>query len=159
MRVYANGRVQAPSADLAPVLTGRMTRYAELPHLAHDGSGALWLVFRHWTYSSPNEIYHFYATRLSGEQWSVPWLFASSAGHTSQHASISLGPGGALAVAYASDGRSQDVKPTEQAHALHYNVYVSMLPRGESPPAVTFANLSLPPPMTRAAPRPRHTMT
>ena len=51
VRAWANGRVQKPSADLTPVLTGRMTRYAELPHLAIDGSGALWMVFRHWTAS------------------------------------------------------------------------------------------------------------
>ena len=53
MRVYANGRVQAPSADLSEILDGRATRFAELPHLSFDSSGALWMVFRHWTLSQP----------------------------------------------------------------------------------------------------------
>jgi hypothetical protein len=159
LRVFANGRVQKPSADLAPILTGRMTRYAELPHLAIDGAGALWMVFRHWTAAKPNEIYHFYATRLSGGAWSTPWRLASSSGHNSQHASIARGPSGALSVAWSSDGRSETVVPTDQGHALHYNVYTASLPKGDSAPAVTLAQVALPAPPARPAPRPRHTMT
>jgi hypothetical protein len=159
LRVWANGRVQKPSADLAPILTGRMARYAELPHLALDGSGALWMVFRHWTSTKPNEIYHFYATKLSGGAWSTPWRFASSSGHNSQHAAVALSPSGALAAAWSSDGRSETVVPTDQAHALHYNVYTAALPKGDGPPAVTLAAVSLPAPQQRPAPRPRHTMT
>ena len=41
MRVYANGRVQSPAADVSKILTGRMARYAELPHLATDGDTTL----------------------------------------------------------------------------------------------------------------------
>jgi hypothetical protein len=159
LRVYANGRVQEPSARLEPVLTGRMTRYAELPHLAFDGGGALWMVFRHWTLAEPNEIYYEYATRLSGGQWATPWQFASSSGHNSQHAGMALSPQGTLSVAYASDGRSAKVVPTGQMHALHYNIYVSALPTGAGPPAVTFTEARLPPPAKPPAPRPRHTMT
>ena len=55
------------------VLTGRMQRYAELPHLMMDGAGSLALVFRHWTATQPHEIYHFYVTRLSGGEWSATW--------------------------------------------------------------------------------------
>ena len=159
LRVYANGRVQEPSARLAPILTGRMSRYAELPQLSIDGSGALWMVFRHWTLSQPNEIYHFYATKLSGAEWATPWRFASSSGHNSQHAAVALNPQGSLGVAYASDGRSAEVKPTDQMHALHYNVYVASLPKGEGPPTTTFADAQLPAAMTRPAARPRNTMT
>ncbi|MDQ2899679.1 MAG: hypothetical protein M3Y07_07740, partial [Acidobacteriota bacterium] len=72
MRVYANGRVRETSADVSSVFTGRMQRYAELPNLETDASGAMWLVFRHWTLPKPHEIYHFYATHLSGGKWSVP---------------------------------------------------------------------------------------
>jgi hypothetical protein len=159
IRVYANGRVQNPSADISDVLTGRMSRYAELPHLAIDGSGALYMVFRHWTYAQPNEIYHFYSTRLSGNSWSLPSRFTASSGHNSQHASLNLTPAGALAVAYSSDGRSQTHFSTDGSHALHYNVYLSSLPKGDGPPAVTFQDVALPAPATRPASRPRYTMT
>jgi hypothetical protein len=160
LRVYANGRVQQPAADLAPILTGRMTRYAELPHLATDSSGAVWLVFRHWTWARPNEIYHFYATHLSGDHWSVPVRLGESSGHNSQQASVALSPAGALAVAYSSDGRSQERTPSgDQAHALHYNVYVASLAKGEGPPQTSFRDVNLPAPQQRAKVRPRHTMT
>ena len=95
LRVYANGRVQAPSADLsARPGPGGLQRFAELPHLSFDASGALWMVFRHWTLSQPNEIYHFYATRLSGDKWSTPVRFGQSSGHNTQHASLSQSTGG-----------------------------------------------------------------
>ena len=91
--------MQEPSAKLAEALTGRMQRYAELPHLTFDASGALWMVFRHWTLTQPHEIYHFYVTHLSGDSWSEPYRFSASSGQNTQHASLSLAPDGKLAVA------------------------------------------------------------
>ncbi len=155
LRVYANGRVQAPSADLKAVMDGRAARFAELPHLSFDSSGALWMVFRHWTLSKPNEIYHFYATRLSGDKWSTPVRFSQSSGHNTQHASLAQSPEGGLVVGYASDGRSATVIPTSQMHALHYNVYVSKLTKGDGPPVVKFSDVQLPPAQTKPAPRVR----
>lgn len=159
LRVYANGRVQSPAADLKKILTGRMTRYAELPQLVFDGSGALALVFRHWTETQPNEIYHFYATRLAGDEWALPHRFASSSGHNSQLASVARRPDGGVAAAYASDGRARDVVPTDQMHALHYNVYVADYPAGGGPVKTALANAALPAPGTRGPRRPRHAMT
>ncbi|MCL5745671.1 MAG: hypothetical protein M1541_17390 [Acidobacteria bacterium] len=159
VRVYANGRVQNPSADISKILTGRMSRYAELPHLATDAGGAVWMVFRHWSETKPNEIYHFYATHLSGDQWSTPYKFAMSSGHNSQHASLALAPGGTLSVAYSSDGRSATNVPKDQYHALHYNVYVSALPKGDGPPKSAFTDAVLPKPAVRPPLRPRQTMT
>lgn len=152
IRVYANGRLQDVSADLNKVLTGRMQRYAELPHLAFDGGGTLWLVFRHWTFHQPNEIYHFYATKLSGGQWSAPWLLSQSSGQNTQHASLARLPDGRVAVSYASDGRSPTFYSNDAMHALHYNAYLAMLPSGGAGPDVTFSAASLPP---RASAGPR----
>ena len=117
------------------------------------------LVFRHWTLSQPHEIYHFYSTRLSGNAWSLPSKFSMSSGHNSQHASLALSPSGGLLAAYSSDGRSATARSSDQAHALHYNVYLSSLPKGDGPPSVTFQDAALPPPTTRPPGRPRHTMT
>jgi hypothetical protein len=82
-----------------------------------------------------------------------------SSGHNSQHASLALNPAGALSVVYSSDGRSAQTFPTDQAHALHYNVYLSTLPKGEGPPVTAFEDAALPAPTTRPATRPRYTMT
>jgi hypothetical protein len=159
MRVYAAGRVQQPDAGVAGVLTGRMRQFAELPHLSFDGSGALWMVFRHWTYARPNEVYHFYATGLSGGEWSLPQRLAMSAGHNSQKASLARTPDGRLVAAYASDGRSPTVTPSgDQAHALHYNAYVVELPVQAGPPKVALDEITLPAPGWRSPRRPRHTM-
>ena len=159
LRVYAGGRVQEPGGNLAAVLTGRMQRYAELPHLAFDQAGALWMVFRHWTLAQPHEIYHFYATHLSGDRWSVPVKISNSSGQNTQHASLALDREGGLSVAYASDGRGPGVRPENQEHALHYNAYVAKLAKADSPPKVPFTDAVLPAPQTPAPPRARATMS
>jgi hypothetical protein len=159
LRVYANGRVQEPAADMSRVLTGRMQRYAELPHLAFDKSGALWMVFRHWTYPQPTEIYHFYATRLSGDRWSVPVRLRDSSGQNTQHASLAVAPSGELAVGYAGDGRSPQVLPHDPNHAQHYNVYISRVAKAEGPVKVRLADVELLAVLARPALRPRAAMS
>src|SRR5207253_4735204 len=136
------------SADINEIMTGRLKRYAELPHLIVDGSGTLCMVFRHWTDTKPNETYHFYTTRLSGNTWTLPSKLALSSGHNSQHASLTLNPAGELFAAYSSDGRGPTTVPTDQAHSLHYNVYLSALSKGSGPPTVAFQDATLPEPMT-----------
>ena len=159
LRVYANGRVQNVSADLYAALTGRMQRYAELPHLAFDHAGTLWLIFRHWTFTKPNEIYHFYATALDGTRWTKPWLLAQSSGQNTQHASLALAPDGHILALYASDGRSQTVFPTDPSHSLHYNIYLSRLPLGPAQTNVEFAAAKLPAAGAPTPPRPRAQMS
>jgi hypothetical protein len=152
MRLYRGGTLLAPAADLSRVLTGRMSRYAELPHLAVDGAGALWMVFRHWTWNKPNEIYHFYATRLEGDAWTLPVRLASSSGQNTQRAGLARASDGSLLVAFSSDGRSQTNLPRDQMHALHYNVHLAALPKAGSASAVMepkFAEVKLPPASTR----------
>jgi hypothetical protein len=159
IRVYANGRVQEPAANLSKVLTRRMTQFAELPHLAVDGSGAVTLVFRHWTYTRPHEIYHFYATRLSGGEWSLPWQYGSSSGQNTQRASLALDPAGNIDASYASDGRAPAVASKSQAHALHYVTYVAKLQKAEAPTSVSLSPVSQPARQLAPLRRPRHSMT
>ena len=159
LRCYANGRLQQPASQPKDVFSGRMLQFAELPHLAVDAAGSLVLVFRHWTSTQPNEIYHFYAMRLEGGKWSEPWQFSQSSGHNSQHASLAANPKGAITVAYASDGRSATVLPTTQDHALHYVVYISEWPKAAVPANAAVADVTIPAAGSRSPRRPRHTMT
>lgn len=161
VRIYNRGRLERPAADLSKVMTGRMQRFAELPHLALDGSGTVWMVFRHWTWTKPNEIYHFYATRLDGNEWTLPVRLGSSSGQNTQRASLARAPGGSLLVAYSSDGRSQTNVPRDQTHALHYNVYMADLPKTVPPPAAPETQaVRLPPAqMASIALRRRETIT
>lgn len=158
VRVYAQGTLSAPAADLSAVLTGRMQRYAELPQLAMDGAGAVWMVFRHWTWTSPNEIYHFYATRLEGDHWSLPVRLTNSSGQNTQRADVARAPDGSLLVTYSSDGRSQTNLPKDQLHALHYNVYLAALPKAEAATRVELTAVKLPSPATRPPSRERATL-
>ncbi len=157
LRVWDGRRVLAPAADLKKVLTGRMERYAELPHLAFDGSGALWMIFRHWTFAQPSEIYHFYATRLGPEGWAAPVRLAESSGQNTQHAGIALAGDGGLRVIYSSDGRSPANFPKDPAHAFHYNVYLASLAKAE-PVTAALAPVSVGTPGNHFTPRQRATM-
>jgi hypothetical protein len=124
-----------------------------------DSGGSLWMVFRHWTSTRPNEIYHFYATSLSGSEWSLPRQFESSAGHNSQLAGLAPDSKGGIAVAYSSDLRSATNLPASQMHALHYNVFLASLPSGTAPVKVEMDPVTVAPEAARFARRVRETMT
>ena len=149
MRVYANGRVQEVAADFRKVLSGRMLRYVELPRLIFDGDGSLWMLFRHWTYIRPTEIYHFYAAKLSGGQWSKPYRLKQSSGRNSQWVSVDVGPDGRIVAVWSSDGRSPQNLPKDQMHALHYQIYTAVLPRGGAAVQVALRDAALPAAGTR----------
>jgi hypothetical protein len=158
IRAFSNGRIQEPSAKPDVHFTGRMTRYAELPHLALDGNGSLVMVFRHWTGTQPAEIFDFYAVRLEGNAWSEPYKLDNSSGQNSQTASLAANPQGGVTVAYVSDGRSPSVRPKEQMHSLHYVAYASEWPRGMQPAKPELTEVMLPPSQQAPPRRPRHTM-
>ncbi len=157
LRVVERGLVYEPTADLKKILTGRMSRYAELPALQFDGSGTLWLVFRHWTITRPHEMYHFYATKLTGDGWSVPVRLANSSGRNTQHADVARSPDGAVYVVYSSDGRAPGVKPKDAVHALPYVVYLARLPAHSRGEVVGLRPVQLPPATGKWQPRARQT--
>ena len=132
VRVYSNGRVLEPTADIREILTGRMSRFAELPSIAIDGGGSVWVVFRHWTILTPHEMFHVYATRLGEQGWTTPVLMENSSGRNTQRTAVDTGRKGALHLAYASDLRSPENLPTDQMHALHYNVFTASLEKSDS---------------------------
>ncbi|MFQ6098014.1 MAG: DUF3604 domain-containing protein, partial [Armatimonadota bacterium] len=157
VRVYANRRVQEPQAALQDVMVGPLSQFAELPELAFDQAGVLWLVFRHWTIRKPTEIYHVYATRLTDEGWSKPWLLGDSSGRNTQHSSISMASDGSLTVAYASDGRALDNLPKDPVKSLPFAVYLARLPVGGSLDA-RLNDVDLPAPGKAEPARKRHVL-
>ncbi len=138
LRVYANGRIAEPEHRISEILTGRMSRFAELPAIAFDGAGTLHLSFRHWTIRKPHEMFHVYATQLGEEGWTMPVRMANSSGRNTQRAAVAAAADGTVQLAFSSDLRSPENLPTSQAHALHYNVYLAELEKSEpSRPALT----------------------
>lgn len=127
LRAFANGRVFEPAAAIDDVLTGRMSRFAELPTVAVDGGGSLWMIFRHWTIRKPHEMYHVYATRLGENGWTKPVLLQDSAGRNTQRTAVARAGDGNLHAVYSSDLRSPENLPKHQMHALHYNVFAASI--------------------------------
>ncbi len=159
VRVYANGRIFEPAADINEAFTGRMTQFAELPTIAIDGNATPQVVFRHWTLTKPTEMFHFYATKLTASGWSKPWLLANSSGRNTQRAPVVSGPGDSVMAVYSSDGRSPDNLPQDQTHAQHYNVYLASLPESAPSGAIALNQVDVPAPVAGFAPRERATMT
>jgi len=159
VRVLAQGRWQEPASNLSSILTRRLARFAELPHLAVDGAGSLWLIFRHWTFPQPTEIYHFYATRLGSQGWTEPVQLEHSSGRNTQHAGLTVASDGTLRVVYASDGRAPDVKPQSADEALKYNVYVAGLEKQPAPEQIALQATSIGQPGQAAARKQRYSTT
>ena len=132
LRAFANGRVFEPAAAIQDVLTGRMSRFAELPTVAFDGGGSLWMIFRHWTIRKPHEMYHVYASRLDAEGWTKPVLLQNSAGRNTQRTAVTTAGDGKLHAAFSSDLRSPENLPKHQMHALHYNVFATSLDKAQA---------------------------
>ncbi len=132
LRAFANGRVFEPAAAIHDVLTGRMSRFAELPTVAFDGGGSLWMIFRHWTIRKPHEMYHVYASRLDAEGWTKPVLLQNSAGRNTQRTAVATAGDGKLHAAFSSDLRSPENLPKHQMHALHYNVFATSLDKAQA---------------------------
>jgi hypothetical protein len=159
LRVVVDGKVSNPDKHPGAAFTGMMRRYAELPQLAVDGEGTLWLVFRHWSIHRPTEMFQEYATRLDADGWATPWLLGNSSGRNSQWTSIARQSDGSLLAAYASDGRAPDKLPTDQVHALTYSVYATTLKAGTGMPDVQLSPAELPAAKGRFVRRTRPTMT
>ena len=159
IRVYANGKVHEPAHDVSSIFTGRMKLFAELPRLRFDGNDTPWLVFRHWTILKPHEMFHVYATKLTSEGWTTPWLLADSSGRNAQKADLAVGKDGSVQVLYSSDRRAPDNLPTDQTHALHYNVYLASLPAGDPVGEIELNEINVAAPELGYEPRQRATMT
>lgn len=152
IRVVDAGRIRAPQANIYDKLKGSMQRYAQLPNLATDSSGTVWMVFRHWAIKKPHEMFQFFAARLTAEGWTKPYRLNHSSGRNTQHADFSRAKDGSLRVVYSSDGRTPENTPKDAVHALPYSVYLAALPRTGNATAVQLNDVELPEP-AKAPPR------
>jgi hypothetical protein len=113
------GEIRRPAADLLESLPKPWRTLVEYPHVAVDGKGRLWLLFRmenqvHPFYTSPPgtraqsyAIWHWFATQYDGRRWSPPVLLAQSNGRQEMRPDVAVDPSGELLVAFAADGRTR----------------------------------------------------
>jgi hypothetical protein len=118
VRCVVDGKLMQPAGELMAKWPRDLQRFNSYPRLGIDGSGRLWLVFRHrheavWganpTAMMVGGVWLEYATSFDGEQWSPPMLLGSSDNLLDVRpalARIGTGPGkGRLMAVYPSDGR------------------------------------------------------
>lgn len=118
-------RISSPDA----LLPNRFSESNELPHLAVDGGGQVWLFMRHRTMKDISlrgigrgRMWEWYATSLSGDRWMPAVYLARSAGRNDMRIAAAPDRGGLLAV-YATDNR-----PWEAPAPGHHELVAAALP-------------------------------
>lgn len=132
VRVYHDGKVHRSEPGIDTLHVGGLAMFSELPHLVVDGKGNLWMIVRHWKLRKPTEVYVLYASRLTRDGWSKPYLLENSEGRNSQRVGTTVGEDGRVRVVYAGDGRGRN-RPFGYNPAMPYTVQYAVLP--ESDPA------------------------
>jgi hypothetical protein len=112
VKCWTGGKWLEPAADLESVLKLLGEEFNELPRLLVDGTGRLWLLFRHRTCRMPRRDgwaiqgrWDVYATAFLGDRWTAPVELSHSGGRNDMRADAQSSPNGAVLVAHASDNR------------------------------------------------------
>jgi hypothetical protein len=169
MGCLRNGRLHRPKAPPQAAMPSTLRTFCELPQLGFDGSGRLWLVFRHLTpvvtvrpatSRSPRTargIWNAYAMSYADGAWGRPMLLSGSNGRNAQTADTALGPDGRLRVTYMGDARQR----VRAEMPVNRNVFVAAIGNGAGGQVALPVEPAEPPePVTIAADkRLRRTMT
>jgi hypothetical protein len=105
VKCLVDGKLQRPAGDLQAALVSTLKRNKNLPRLAVDAAGGLWLLVRHHPLpGGAGEVWNSFALRYQGRQWSPPRRLASSADLLDNRPALTPLGEGILAV-YSGDGR------------------------------------------------------
>ncbi len=99
-----------PKRKPAEAFPAEMRRNSEHPQIVFDGSGALNMVFRHWTRQNSRTIgspivWENYLSRFDGERWSTPGLLMLSGGSIEKPAALARDSQGVVWSAWMTDNR------------------------------------------------------
>ena len=139
LATYSNGSWQEPSADLERSLPGELQGYNDLPVLTHDGTGRIWLFFRHRTLrirdthnNTPahRAAWELWGTAYDGAGWMTPMTIPFSQGRTDMRGGFASDGGGNLYAAWATDNRD-----FEDFLFQHADVYTARIPAPAQPAA------------------------
>ncbi len=159
LRIYQNGRVLRPTAPLPQQLppsplvaiergpTSKPSRFYELPHLARDGKGRVWLLFRlcrqgYCAHPMQGAVWEIYATTYTASGWLEPILLPRSRGRQNQRVACAVGADGILKCAWSDGNRFASVN-------RKYCVHVGTLPEiGARPAELPLEPATIDPPQT-----------
>jgi hypothetical protein len=99
-----------PSIQPTTAFPEALRQNAEHPQLAFDGSGALRLMFRHWTRQNDRTIgslidWENYFTSFNGIEWSSPVPLEHSAGSIEKNPALTVSTEGEAVAAWMTDNR------------------------------------------------------
>ncbi len=130
--VYAGGAWQEPLADLNQSLPEDLREYNDFPTLLADGSGRIWVFFRHRTLrirDTPSNApahraaWEIFGTACEGDRWTTPVAVPFSQGRTDMRGDFAADGRGNVYAAWATDGRDFEEFLFQQA-----DVYAARLP-------------------------------
>ncbi|MEZ5399640.1 MAG: DUF3604 domain-containing protein [Bryobacteraceae bacterium] len=114
LAVLEKGEWKKPAQDLNAALPRDMRSHNDLPSLAADGAGRMWVFFRHRTArirdipnDAPNHrsMWEINAMAYEGSHWSHPVAFPGSEGRQDIRAGFAAGAPGTLWAAFPTDRR------------------------------------------------------
>lgn len=140
VRCLEDGRLVEPAEPVSAALGGNLNAFNELPELSIDGKGRLWLVVRHLTDLTPQEMrsdgrpsqdrgmWNPYVLCYDGNHWSAPRQLPDSNGRNDMRTCMSLDREGRAWVAWADDGRTEDRPQEPRNHNVHAAVLSAIGP-------------------------------
>ncbi|HLJ14720.1 MAG TPA: DUF3604 domain-containing protein [Bryobacteraceae bacterium] len=130
--VYANGQWQEPVADINASLPADLQDHDDLPILQADGSGRMWVFFRHRFAKFrdvPNDApahraaWEIYGIAYDGDRWSTPVPFPFSQGRTDMRVGFTADSRGQIYAAWPMDNRD-----FQEFLFQHADVYAGRVP-------------------------------
>jgi len=121
-----------PAAELEASLPKQLQGYNDLPVLQADGSGRMWLFFRHRTlrirdvpsYAPAHRAaWEIFGVAYEGDRWSAPLTVPFTQGRTDMRWGVALDSQGSLWAAWPTDNRD-----FEEFLFEHADVYAARLP-------------------------------
>jgi len=130
VRVLIGGQLMQPAAELMEDFSQPLQRLNSYPRLARDGSGRVWLLFRHrheavWggnpAHIMVGGVWLEYATSFDGQQWTPPVFLAASDNLLDVRPTLARTGSGRLLAIYPSDGRLRhEVIGSEQLRKIFF---------------------------------------
>jgi hypothetical protein len=115
--VYSDGGWKQPVTSLESVLPRSLQNRNESLTIAPDRDGRMWIFFRHRVDRVPRvpieaalhgAAWEVWASAYDGSQWTAPVTLPLSAGRSDMTTAVAADSGGALRVAWSTDGRNYD---------------------------------------------------
>lgn len=153
--IYDGKSWQEPAAEFEASLPESLRGYNDLPQVQADGSGRMWVFFRHRTLRVPDTpsyapahraAWEIFGVAYEGDRWSRPLRIPFSQGRTDMRWGLAVDGQGTLWAAWPTDQRD-----FEEFLFRHADVYAARLAQPEGAPATPSLKPRVPPQLKAVA--------